>query len=96
MNILIIGMQATGKSVLAQALKEYHEARKEDVVVYDDTTDATDSYTVGEARQKTAEAQLKSTKGKPKAHTLYVMQTGSEIRIDPKLVDYLYQTSKMR
>lgn len=96
MNILIIGLPATGKSVVAQALKEYHEARKEDVVVYDDTTDATDSYTVGEARQKTAEARLKSTKGNPKSHTICVMQPDSRLMVSPKLLDYMIQTSKMR
>ena len=97
MNILIIGAQATGKSVLAQALKEYHEARKEEAVVYDDNpAEMTASETAAKSRLITAIERLKKTKGKPNCHTIMVMCSGSQLMINPNLVDYLYQTSKMR
>lgn len=96
MNILIIGQQATGKSVVAQALKEYHEKRNEAVVVFDDSQDVTVSETVAASRLESAKVQVKSTKGKAKAHTIMVMQSGNELMISPRLVDYMIQTSKMR
>ena len=94
MNILIIGAQATGKSVLAQALKEYHANRFEGVMLFDDGGEATASLTVAESRKKTAEVRLKETKGKRKKHTICVMQTGGQLMVNPDLFDYMIQTSK--
>jgi len=74
MNILIYGPMASGKTLLANALKYYYESHKQKVGIISDGNNYTSSVSEGERLRELGERKLYLTKNSKLRHSIVTTQ----------------------